>query len=118
MAAFYGYKELTKIDDWPDIVGRKNWQPKASAYELGHCWHEAAGLPIPIATAIEASGCQVFRGLSVDVCLVEKPVFLDTRIAPSMTDLMAYGRNRNDDKIVIAVLCGEVTGSEVSYLAG
>ena len=41
--------------------------------------------------------------MSVDLCLVEKPVFLDTKIAPSMTDLMAYGSNAKGDAIVLAV---------------
>ena len=39
----------------------------------------------------------------IDLCLVEKPVFLDTNCAPSMTDLMAYGRNSNGNLIVLAV---------------
>ena len=103
MTTFYGFKELTKIDDWADIVGRKNWRAKASAYELAHCWHESSGLPTPISTAIQGTGHQVLRGLTVDLCLVEKPVFLDTRIAPSMTDLMGYGRNEQGEEIVIAV---------------
>ena len=85
MTVFYGFKELTKIEDWPDIVGWKNWQPEASAYELAHCWHESRGLPVPISTAIGESDHQVLRGLSLDICLVEMPVFLDTRAAPSMT---------------------------------
>lgn len=56
-----------------------------------------------IASALNASGHEALRGLSVDICLVEKPVFLDTKIAPSMTDLMAYGYNAKGDAIVIAV---------------
>jgi hypothetical protein len=103
MTGFFGFKQLRKIDDWPDIVGRKNWRAKASAYELAHSWHESSGLPAPISTAIQLAGHRVLHGLTLDLCVVEKPVFLDTRIAPSMTDLMGYGRNEKGEEIVIAV---------------
>lgn len=103
MAAFFGYKRLATVDDWRGLVGDGKWVPTRSAYELAHCWHEFGGLPAPIAAALNASGHEALRGLSLELCLVEKPVFLDTKIAPSMTDLMAYGCNAKGDSVVIAV---------------
>lgn len=103
MTIFYGYKRLATVDDWRGLAGDDKWVPTRSAYELAHCWHQFGGLPEPIASALDASGHELLRGVSVDLCLVEKPVFLDTKIAPSMTDLMAYGRNAKGDAIVLAV---------------
>jgi hypothetical protein len=103
MATLFGYKRLATVDDWRGLAGDDKWVPTRSAYELAHCWHQFGGLPAPIADALNASGQETLRELSVDLCLVEKPVFLDTKIAPSMTDLMAYGRNGKGDSIVVAV---------------
>jgi hypothetical protein len=50
------------------------------------------------------------KGLDLDLCLVEKPVFLDRRRAPSMTDVMAYGHNAGGQELVIA---GEGKADEV-----
>jgi len=36
-----------------------------------------------------------------DLCLVEKPVFLDTKFGPSMTDLMGYACNAKGDAVVL-----------------
>src|SRR5947207_8169725 len=103
MTSFYGYKRLAKIDDWRAIIGPKNWQPKASAYELAHCWADSGRLPIAISTAIERSGHEMLRGVTLHLCLVEKPVFLDTKTAPSMTDLMGYGSNEKGEEIILAM---------------
>jgi hypothetical protein len=37
------------------------------------------------------------------MALVEKPVFLNNQIGPSMTDLMGYARNAQGDTVIIAV---------------
>ena len=103
MNIFYGYKRLTTVDDWRGLAGEDKWVPMRSAYELAHCWQQFGGLPGPIARALDTSGNKILRGISVDLCLVEKPVFLDSRIAPSMTDLTAYGRNARGDAVVLAV---------------
>lgn len=103
MTLFYGYKRLGRVDDWKGLAGEDKWVATRSAYELAHCWHECKGLPEPIQNVFASAGHEVLRGLSVDLCLVEKPVFLDTRMGPSMTDLMAYGRNSSGDAIVVAV---------------
>lgn len=103
MTIFYGYKRLVTVDDWRGLAGDEKWVPTRSAYELAHCWHQSGGLPQPIARVLNASGHEVLRGVSIELCLVEKPVFLDTKIAPSMTDLMAYGHNEKGDSIVLAV---------------
>ncbi len=103
MANFFGYKRLATVDDWRGLAGNDEWVPTRSAYELAHCWHQFGGIPSPITNALNASGHEALRGICVDLCLVEKPVFLDTKVAPSMTDLMAYGRNAKGESIVIAV---------------
>jgi hypothetical protein len=103
MTSFYGYKRLETADDWRGLAGEDKWVPTRSAYELAHCWHQWGGLPEPIANVLSRSGHETLRGLSFDLCLVEKPVFLDTKVGPSMTDLMAYGRNAKGDTIILAV---------------
>jgi hypothetical protein len=103
MTIFYGCKRLVTADDWRGLAGDDKWVAGRSAYELAHCWQPNGGLPAPIASALDASGHEALRGLSIDHCMVEKPVFLDSRVAPSMTDLMAYGRNAKGDPVVVAV---------------
>lgn len=103
MALFYGYKRLTKADDWQGLAGADKWVPTRSAYELAHSWQPAGGLPPSIARAFGQGTDDVLKGICLDYCLVEKPVFLDTNAAPSMTDLMAYARNANGDRVVVAV---------------
>ncbi len=93
MALFYGYKRLGSVEDWRGLAGDDKWVAGRSAYELAHAWHAAGGLPAKMREALDASGHERLKGLDLDLCLVEKPVFLDTRRAPSMTDVMAYGRN-------------------------
>jgi hypothetical protein len=102
MTTFYGYKRLAKPDDWKDIVGRDNWVPSHSAYELAHSWQSAGGVPAGIANALAALGAPL-AGLRLDSALVEKPVFLDTQRAPSMTDLMGYARNAASEPVILAV---------------
>jgi hypothetical protein len=103
MTTFYGYKRLVSVDDWKGLAGEENWRPTRSAYELAHAWQQARGLPTPIAQALNNSGHEALRGLSIELCIVEKPVFLDTMVGPSMTDLMGYGQNAKGDAIVLAV---------------
>ena len=103
MTVFFGTKRLSKLEDWKEIVGKKKWKKNYSAYELAYCWQTAAGFPKTIRKAFDSSGHQQLCGLRLQYCLVEKPVILDSKRAPSITDLMAYGRNRSGDKIIIAV---------------
>lgn len=103
MTTFYGYKKLRNVDDWRGLAGADKWVPARSAYELAHCWNQAGGLPMPIKNVLSSSGHDILRGLSIDLCLVEKPVFLDSQIGPSMTDLMGYGRNAQGDAVILAV---------------
>jgi hypothetical protein len=98
MALFFGYKRLATIDDWRGLAGEDNWVPAHSAYELAHAWQPAGGPPQRIHDAIEQAGHDVLKGLTIDLCLVEKPVFLDNYRAPSMTDVMAYARNAADQR--------------------
>lgn len=103
MTTFYGFKKLTNVEDWRGLAGANKWVPSRSAYELAQCWHQSRGLPEPIKNVLNSSGHDLLSGLSVDLCLVEKPVFLDSQIGPSMTDLMAYGRNAKGDAVILAV---------------
>jgi len=101
MTTFYGYKRLLTVDDWRGLAGVDKWVPTRSAHELAHSRHTTRGLPEPIADAFDASGHEPLRGLSFDLCLVEKPVFLDTKFGPSMTDLMGYACNAKGDAVVL-----------------
>lgn len=101
MAQFFGYRRLGRAADWEGLAGA--WVPGRSAYELAHSWQTAGGLPPAVRTALASSGHEVLLGLKLDVCLAEKPVFLDTFTGPSMTDLMAYGRNSRDETVVVGV---------------
>jgi hypothetical protein len=103
MAVFFGYKRLTTIDDWRGLAGEDKWVPGRSAYELAHVWQPAGGLPAEVHGLLERGGQRHLKGLTVDLCLVEKPVFLDTNRAPSMTDVMAYGRNAAGERVILAV---------------
>lgn len=116
MTTFYGYKRLRTADDWRGLAGEDKWVPSRSAYELAHCWSRHGGLPRAVVDALDASGHELLRGLIVDLCLVEKPVYLESRIGPSMTDLMAYGYNSGGDGVVVAVegKADESFGSRVS----
>ena len=103
MTTFYGYQRLTKPEDWRGLAGPENWREAHSAYELAYSWQSAGGLPAGIRAALEKAGHPSLDGLRLDVAIVEKPVFLDTQSAPSMTDLMGYARNSADEPIVLAV---------------
>ncbi len=80
MAVFFGYKHLTRPEDWRGLAGEDKWVPGRSAYELAHAWQAAGGLPRPILATFEESGYDHLKGLEVELCLVEKPVLLDTRV--------------------------------------
>ncbi len=103
MAVFYGYKRLERAEDWKGLAGDDKWVPTRSAYELAFAWHGVGGVPAPIAEALASSADPRLQGLVLRIGLVEKPVFLDTMVGPSMTDLMGYARNRSNDTVVIAV---------------
>lgn len=108
MALFYGMQRLESPEDWKDLAGSNKWQPTRSAYELAYAWQGAGGIPADIATGLERSGQLALAGLRLEIALVEKPVFLDTLKAPSMTDIMAYARNGSGEPVVMAVE-GKVT---------
>jgi len=101
VAAFYGLRKLKHPDDWKGLAG--GWKPKRSAYELAHTWQLANGLPTPIYLALNTSGHAVLHNIKLDRCFVEMPVFLESRRAPSVTDIMCYGRNADKECIVMAV---------------
>ncbi len=116
MTTFFGYKRLVKLEDWQGIAGEKNWVPTRSAYELACAWHAAQGLPSGIRTSLDNSGHEELKGVNVELCLVEKPVFLNTHHAPSMTDVMAYGHNAAGSPVLIGVegKADEVFGPRVA----
>ncbi len=116
MTIFFGYKRLVKLEDWQGLAGDKNWVRAHSAYELACAWQAAHGLPTSIRTALDDSGHEDLKGIELELCLVEKPVFLDTHHAPSMTDVMAYGHNAKGDAVLVGVegKANEVFGPRVS----
>jgi hypothetical protein len=120
MTLFYGYKRLGRPEDWQGLAGSENWVPGHSAFELAYAWQGSGGIPPGIAAAL-ATGATTLAGLRLDVALVEKPVFLDTQVGPSMTDLMGYARNARGEAVVLAVegKAQEVFGLPVrSWLRG
>lgn len=103
MTNFFGMKRLLKPDDWKSIVGEKNWVVRRSAFELAHSWQGAQGFPEAVRSVFRKSEIQILKQITPELGLVEFPVFLDTRKAPSMTDTMVYCRSANDEDVVIAV---------------
>jgi hypothetical protein len=87
MALLCGYRRLRNPDDWRGLAGSENWVPGRSAHEFAHAWQPNGGLPPAVASALDRAGVEALRGLVLDLCLVEKPVVLDTKRAPSMTEL-------------------------------
>lgn len=103
MTLFFGMQRLNKVDDWKPIVGDKNWVPSHSAFELAQHWHRAASFPSNVQAVIGGSSESVLLGLHPEYGVVEKPVFLDSFVGPSWTDIMLYARNGRGDSVVIAV---------------
>jgi hypothetical protein len=103
MAHFYRMLKLGSPADWKGLAGEEKWVPTRSAYEIAHSWHGANGIPRGISQALETSGADALSGLRLQVALVEKPTFLDTSVAPSMTDIMGYARNPRDETVILAV---------------
>lgn len=99
----YGYRELTKVEDWEPIVGKAKWKPTRSAYELAHKWHPATQFPPRVAGLLASSSGQNFPPLRINYCCVEKPVFLDNFKAPSCTDIMSYCSTPSDEVVVVGV---------------
>jgi hypothetical protein len=99
----YGYKKLSKPEDWKDIVGARNWRPTRSAYELAHKWHRSGRMPPLVRKAFEQSANPLFRGLSIHCLYVERPTFLDTFKAPSYTDIMVHCRTRDNRPLIVGV---------------
>jgi hypothetical protein len=102
MTLLYGMRRLHNVRDWEAIAERRHWRPGRSAYELAHKWLPATIPPSQVAQLLR-SGPPVLESLRFELCVVEKPVVLDTLKGPSMTDLMAYARNQGGDRVVLAV---------------
>src|SRR5262245_24907542 len=103
MARFYGYKRLTKPEDWRGLGDAEGLVDRRAAYEVAAVWQATGGIPPAIRATIEVAGATALAGLNLEVAVVEKPAFLDSTGAPSMTDLMGYARNAADELVVIAV---------------
>jgi hypothetical protein len=103
MTQFYGMRRLHKADDWKGVAGEDNWVPSHSAFELAYAWHGAGGFPPDVVDAFQRCHYQALRGMTLESAVVEKPVFLDTLIGPSMNDLMGYARNAAGDRVIVAV---------------
>lgn len=103
MAHFFGMVKLAGPDAWKSIAGEDKWRATRSAYELAYSWHGARGIPPKIREIFDASGHRELQELKLEIGFVEKPVFLDTPIGPSMTDIMGYARNSALEPVILAV---------------
>jgi uncharacterized protein DUF6946 len=99
MTSFYGFKRLAKPEDWRRVAST---DMRPAAYELAQTWQAAGGIPPGIKKALDDFHAPPISGLSLDVAIVEMPVFVDTKTAAT-TDLMGYARNRADEPVVLAV---------------
>lgn len=102
MTLLFGMRRLHNVRDWQSIVEPRHWRPGRSAYELAHKWQPAT-IPPPEVARLLRSCPPVLEDLSFELCLVEKPVVLDSLKGPSMTDLMAHARNQSGERVVLAV---------------
>jgi hypothetical protein len=103
MAQFFGMMRLSGPDSWKGLAGLDKWRATRSAYELAYAWHGARGIPSRISEILNASGHAELSKLRLEIGFVEKPVFLDTPLGPSMTDIMGYARNGAGDPIILGV---------------
>lgn len=103
MAQFFGMQKLAGPDSWKGLAGEDKWRATRSAYELAYAWHGAGGIPRRIRNIFAASGHHEIARLELEIGVVEKPVFLDTAVAPSMTDIMGYARNAAGEPVIRAV---------------
>ncbi|HSA55340.1 MAG TPA: hypothetical protein VLE53_06525 [Gemmatimonadaceae bacterium] len=103
MAHFYGFRRLTKAEDWRALARAEDRAANHASYELARAWQGAGGIPAGIVAALDAAGMPELGGLELDVGVVEKPVLVDTTMTPSVTDLTGYARNSRDDVVILAV---------------
>jgi hypothetical protein len=103
MAHFYGMQKLAGPEAWKGLAGEDKWRATRSAYELAYAWHGANGIPPRITSIFDASGHPELARLKLEIGFVEKPVFLDTPIGPSMTDIMGYARNARGEPVILGV---------------
>jgi hypothetical protein len=103
MAQFFGMLKLAGPDAWKGLAGENKWREGRSAYELAYAWHGAGGIPIRIRETFDTAGHPELQKLKLEIGFVEKPVFLDTPIGPSMTDIMGYARNGAGEPVILAV---------------
>ncbi len=99
----FGVKQLKVLEDWRDVVSKKNWVPSRSAYELAVRWQKAPQFPKKVTELLNTTSERAFQGLRRNYVVVEMPTFLDTLKAPSWTDLMVYAHNEDGEPIVIGV---------------
>lgn len=103
MAHFYGYRRLTKPEDWRGLARAGEGSPNHAVFELAFAWQAAGGIPAGIAAALDSSGMPELSGLELEMAVVEKPGSLDSEITRSATDLMGYARNATGDPVILAV---------------
>lgn len=103
MAHFYGYRRLTRPEDWRGPARAEDWVAKHAAYQLANAWHAAGGIPPGIAAALDASGMPDLSGIELEIGVVEKPVLLDSAMPSSVTDLMGYARNAAGEAVILGV---------------
>lgn len=100
---FFGIQKLERAEDWRPIVSDKNFQKGYSGYELAYSWQAAREFPSKVASVFNQADFLLLTGIRCEYGIVEKPVFLDTLIAPSWTDVMVYCKNASGDSVIVAV---------------
>lgn len=96
-------QKLAGPEAWKGLAGEDKWRATRSAYELAYAWHGANGIPPRIRRIFDDSGHPELAKLKLEIGFVEKPVFLDTPIGPSMTDIMGYTRNASGERVILGV---------------
>lgn len=100
ISKYYGCKvfPITLIEQWAKMVGNRKWEPGKSAHELAKSWFDAQDIPAEIRRILKGK----FGDVKMQVAFVEYNVYLDTKKAPSCSDIMVYAK-ANKKNIVIAV---------------
>jgi hypothetical protein len=93
--------KLTTLEDWRPVLGERNWEKQTySAFELAKKWWSGRW-PAEVARVLATGADSSLRGLRIRHAIAEKPVFLETSKAPSMTDLMIYCRTPANENVVV-----------------
>jgi len=101
---FYGecVFPITIIDQWKKLVGKKKWKPEKSACKLANAWFNEQVNKQDIPQEIKGVLKNRFENVRMQFASVEHKVYLDTKRAPSCSDIMIYAK-ANKKHLIIAV---------------